>query len=167
MRLRATDRARPADSNDCALRSAQSRRPGTAQSPRRWTRALPEALLGAHAAGVVDELIHQRAPQSASARVRHDGDVENLRFARAEHQHAEGDDPPGANADARRISGGERVGEIAERPWRRMNLGLERCDDDEVVGAKRAPRLTCGTGNCDGSVAIASEPRAGRALDGR
>ena len=78
-------------------------------------------------------------PMPFAARVRHDRQIEDLRFAGRQHQHAVGDDPELAFADARRVAGGERVAEIADRPRRGVDLRFQRRDVGEVVEAQRPP----------------------------
>ena len=79
-------------------------------------------------------------PSPFAARVGHHRQVEDLRLARRQHQHAVGDDPALALADARRIAGGERVAEVADRPRRRVDLRLQRGDVGEIALAQRPPR---------------------------
>ena len=79
------------------------------------------------------------AAEPCAARVGHDREVQDLRFARRQHQHAVGDDAPFALADARAVAGGERVAEVAERPRRGVDLRLERGDVREIGRAQRPP----------------------------
>ena len=98
-----------------------------------------EDLLGAEAARIVDESAQQLAPQALPPRVRHHRQIQDLRFAGGQHQHAVGDDAPFAHADARAIAGGKRIAEIAGRPRRRVNLRLERGNVRDIALLQRTP----------------------------
>ena len=98
-----------------------------------------KALLGADADRVVEKPPQQPAPEApAPGRLGH-RQVEKLRFARREHQHAVRDDALVELADQRPISRGEGVAEIPRRPRGRVRGLLELRDDEQVFFAHRAP----------------------------
>src|SRR5262249_39737150 len=103
---------------------------GLVQPYRRRIRRshLEEDLLDAQSSRVLDELAQQSATQALTPGIRRDRQIENLRFARCDHQYAVSDDASFTLADPHRISGGKRIAKIEERPRRGVNLRLERCN---------------------------------------
>ena len=98
-----------------------------------------KALLGANADCVAEKPLQQPAPQSAPARRCGDRQVEELRLARREHQHAIRHDAAVLLADKRSIARRKGIAEIALRPWRRVRGLLERRDRGQILFAHRPP----------------------------
>src|SRR5690348_13801059 len=90
---------------------------------------LEKALLGADADRVIEQVPQQAAAQSLPPRWPGDREIEQLRLARCEHQHAIGDDAAVALADQRAVSGGKGIAEITLRPRGGMRYPLELRDN--------------------------------------
>ena len=103
-------------------------------------------MLGTELPCIVQKLLQKRSAEPLPARVRNNGDVEDLRFARREHQDAVRDNAALALRDASRISGCQRVTKVPERPRRGVNLRLQRRDISEIITGERTPDDACGRG---------------------
>ena len=137
----------PAGSSSRGARRTRSPRPRTARSPRAFDTRTSRKICSAPSRRASSTKRRSRvAPEPFAARVRNHRQVEDLRFAGGEHQHAVRDDAALALADARAVARGDRVAEVARRPRRGVDLRLERRDVREVALAQRPP-LGLGSGN--------------------